>query len=140
MSGSRNSDAKEDDNAGLITAPAGHIPFEFEKNSSSDTKNNEDSSFHGFCDTDLKPSYFMEGEGGEEVMDVPYCALTARSYFLDMMRTMSESLSIGVCVCVCRVCVRIHVCAFVRTHGRGDMCACACVRIDICMPVSINGC
>jgi hypothetical protein len=113
MSGSGNSDAKEEGDAGPITAPAGHIPFEFEKMSSSDTKNNEDSSVHGFSDTDLKPSYLMEGE--EEDMDLPCCALSARSYFLDMMRTMSETLSIGACVCVC-VCVCVCM----------DECFCAC--------------
>ena len=111
MSGGGNTDAnnKEEGDAGPITAPAGHIPFEFEKTSSSDTKNNEDSSVHGFSDTDLKPSYLMEGEGeGGEGIKLPCCALSARSYFLDMMRTMSHTLSIGACVCVC-VCVHVHV-------------------------------
>ena len=130
MSGSGNSDTdnKEEGDTGPITAPAGHIPFEFEKTISSDTKNNEDSSVHEFSDTDLKPSYLMEGEweGGEEDMDLPCCALSARSYFLDMMRTMSESLSIGVCVCLC-ICECVCVC----------VCACVCLRVCVTVCVCV---
>ena len=92
-----NYNAKGDNNdADIITVPAGHIPFEFEKNTSFDSKNNEDSSISGFYHTDLKPSYLIGAiDRHEEEMR---CPLTAKSYFLNMMETMSHSSSIGVCV------------------------------------------
>ena len=98
---SANNSAKIDENeyeSDIITVPLGHIPFEFEKNSYSDSKNNDNSSVPGFRLTDLKESDLMEEiERRDSEMR---CPLTAKSFFLDMMETMSDSSSIGECVCV----------------------------------------
>ena len=100
--GANNNDNNENENengSNIITAPLGHIPFEFERNSYSDSKNNDNSSVYGSCITDLKESDLMEEmERRDSEMR---CPLTAKSYFLDMMETMSDSSSIGVCVYMC---------------------------------------
>ena len=90
----------------------GHIPFEFEKNSKDEVGGEGDSEVEGERDSNIAVGADAEidregREGlGEDrgyvagVRERPAGPLTADSFYLDMFKTMCDSVSIGTC-CVC---------------------------------------